>query len=429
MSVLSRQAEPLPRRQVLAYGALGLPLAMAALPVYVHLPRLYAETAGMSLSLLGGLLLAARLADAGIDPLLGGWSDRAAKRQRLIVLALPLLAVGMLALLHPPLRGVPLWLMGSMLLTYFAFSLASVAYQAWGAELGRDSSERTRLTASREGFGLIGVVLAAAVPGLISDNPAQGLSWLAWIFVPLLFILALLTLLGAPASARRIPARGKLLGDLWRVLGNLRFRRLLAVFVVNGIAAALPATLVLFFVADVLQAEAWGGALLALYFVSGIACLPLWVALSRRFGRVAAWVASMAVAIAAFSSAWLLGAGDVWAFAVICLLSGAALGADLTLPAALLADIAEGRPAGNDSEENRSAQAGGYFGWWNLVAKLNLALAAGLSLPLLDLAGYRPGDFTATAGLSAVYCLLPLFFKTIAAVLAWRWRKTLESSS
>ena len=57
------------------------------------------------------------------------------------------------------------------------------------------------------------------------------------------------------------------------------------------------------------------------------------------------------------------------------------------------------------------------------------ALAAGLALPLLDLAGYRPGDFTATSGLSAVYCLLPLFFKTIAAMLAWRWRKILESSS
>jgi len=75
------------------------------------------------------------------------------------------------------------------------------------------------------------------------------------------------------------------------------------------------------------------------------------------------------------------------------------------------------------------SQAGSYFGWWNLVAKLNLALAAGLSLPLLDLAGYRPGDPEATSGLSAVYCLLPLFFKTVAGVLAWRWRKTLESSS
>ena len=62
------QALSLPRRQLLAYGALGLPLAMAALPVYVHVPRLYADAAGMSLGLLSGLLLAARLVDAVIDP-------------------------------------------------------------------------------------------------------------------------------------------------------------------------------------------------------------------------------------------------------------------------------------------------------------------------------------------------------------------------
>ena len=88
----------------------------------------------------------------------------------------------------------------------------------------------------------------------------------------------------------------------------------------------------------------------------------------------------------------------------------------------MLADLCE-RPAGGGA-----AQAGAYFGWWNLVAKLNLALAAGLSLPLLDLVGYRPGEGGATAGLATVYCLLPLLFKSAAAVLAWRWRGTLEVS-
>lgn len=421
-------AETLPRRQLLAYGALGLPLAMAALPVYVHVPRLYAEAAGMSLGLLGGLLLAARVLDAGIDPLLGAWSDRSEKRQSLILVALPCLVIGMLALLHPPAVGAPLWLLASMLLTYFGFSLASVAYQAWGAELGGDSGERTRLTASREGFGLLGVVLAAALPGLLADDLTQGLSGLAKLFPILLLALASWTFLGTPQAIARPPATGRVFSELRGVLRDRRFRRLLAVFVVNGIAAALPATLVLFFVADVLQAEAWSGAFLALYFVSGVAFLPMWVVLARRYGRVPVWVASMLVALASFAWAWGLGAGDVWPFAVVCLLSGAALGADLTLPAALLADISD--PAASDGlSADRQAQAGAYFGWWNLVAKLNLALAAGLSLPLLDLVGYRPGVAAASAGLAAVYCLLPLLFKSIAAALAWRWRNTLEVSA
>ncbi|MBN8513149.1 MFS transporter [Accumulibacter sp.] len=432
------QALSLPRRQLLAYGALGLPLAMAALPVYVHVPRLYADAAGMSLGLLGGLLLAARLVDAVIDPLLGGWSDRTANRQRLILLALPCLALGMLALLHPPASAAPLWLFGSMLVTYFGFSLASVAYQAWGAELGRDAGERTRLTASREGFGLLGVVLAAALPGLLSNDLEQGLSGLAQIFPLLLLVLAVWTLSGSPQALARTPASGSLLGDLRGVLADQRFRRLLGVFVVNGIAAALPATLVLFYVADVLQAEAWSGAFLALYFVSGVAFLPLWVTLARRYGRVRSWIASMLVAIGSFAWAWGLGVGDVGPFAVVCLLSGAALGADLTLPAALLADIAEYRARAGDAKDRpgggevlavtdaRPAQAGAYFGWWNLVAKLNLALAAGLALPLLESVGYRPGVAATATGLAAVYCLLPLLFKTVAALLAWRWRNTLE---
>ena len=40
---------------------------------------------------------------------------------------------------------------------------------------------------------------------------------------------------------------------------SARMRRLLAVFALNGIASALPATLFLFFVADVLRAEAASG--------------------------------------------------------------------------------------------------------------------------------------------------------------------------
>ena len=36
-----------------AYGALGLPLAFASLPIYVHVPRYYAETVGLELAVEG----------------------------------------------------------------------------------------------------------------------------------------------------------------------------------------------------------------------------------------------------------------------------------------------------------------------------------------------------------------------------------------
>ena len=68
--------EPMNTARILDYGALGLPLAFAALPIYVHVPRFYAEVTGMSLALLGLILLGARLLDAGIDPEPSAWLDR-----------------------------------------------------------------------------------------------------------------------------------------------------------------------------------------------------------------------------------------------------------------------------------------------------------------------------------------------------------------
>lgn len=402
------------RGTILAYGLLGLPLAFAALPIYVHVPRFYAETAGMELALLGAILLGARLLDAGIDPWLGWLADRV-RRPTMVAVALLPFALGFVALLNPPATYVAAWLLASLALTYLGFSAASVAYQAWGADVGADSQVRTRLTASREGFGLIGVVLAAALPTVLAPDLGEGIARLAWVLPPVLLVAAAVTFTRVAVGQPAVGAAQPLLPSLRRVLSDQAFRRLLLVFVANGIAAALPATLFLFFVADVLGAEKASGPLLALYFIAGAASLPLWVRLSAAYGRPLAWWAAMLLSIVAFAGASLLGAGDLWPFAIICIASGLALGADLALPAAIAADLGE-----------RQGQAGACFGVWNFVAKLNLALAAGLSLPLLGLLGYVPGQGVALGALTFAYALLPLGFKAAAALLLWRWRHSLE---
>ena len=173
--------------RILSYGLLGLPLAFAALPIYVHVPRFYAETAGMELALLGFILLGARLLDAGLDPWLGWLADRVS-RPRMVALALLPFAIGFVALLNPPVEHAALWLLGSLAMTYLGFSAASVAYQAWGADIGEDSALRTRLTAAREGFGLLGVVLAAALPAVLAATLSDGIARLSWILPPLLLI-------------------------------------------------------------------------------------------------------------------------------------------------------------------------------------------------------------------------------------------------
>lgn len=408
----------LTRRQLAAYGALGLPLAMAALPLYVHLPKLYGGDLGMPLALVGGILLVTRLADAVSDPVIGWLSDRWPRRDLFAAAALPPLAVGMMALLHPgavanhgPLAA---WLAVWLTVTYLGFSMASIAYQAWGAQLSDDVHERTRVTAAREIFTLIGVVAAAALPTVLGGENAMGLGRFGLAFAGLLAVCAAVTLASAPRPPRRGRTRASLAASVAAPLANPEYRRLLAVFMLSGIAAAIPSTLVLFFIADVLQAPDLAGVFLVVYFLAGALGIPLWVYASRRIGKEHAWIAAMTVAVVAFVWAWRLGPGDVMAYGAICVLSGLALGADLALPASILADVID-----RDRRGGGAAAEGSYFGIWNLVTKANLAIAAGLALPVLDALGYTPGEPGAARSLALVYCLLPCVFKLGSAAALW----------
>ncbi len=413
-------------RALLSYGALGLPLAFAALPIYVHVPRLYAEGLGLSLALVGAVLLAARIVDAVTDPLIGWANDRLPRRRLWIALALPALGAGMVGLLAPPAGAGALWLFALLVLVSLAYSVATIAYHAWGAEVAATPDARTRFVASREAFALAGVMLAAALPGVLAMGAGEaiGLARLAGVFLPLLLVFGLWTLWRAPAPPAPPGVRASVWVGLRAALRDPAFARLLAVFAANGIAAAIPSATVLFFVADVLEAAHLGGLFLVLYFLAAAASLPLWVRVARRIGKLRAWLAGMVLAVAVFAWAGLLGSGDVFAYAAICVLSGLALGADLSLPPSLLADlIAQGRADGR----TRPLEAGACFGWWNFVTKANLALAAGLALPLLALLGYTPGvrDAAAVAALAGVYGFAPLALKLAAIALLWRWRKVI----
>ena len=413
-----KPAQRLPLPALVAYGAFGMPLAMAALPLYVHLPRFYGEHLGVGLAALGVLLLLLRVADGLLDPLLGAWSDRGPSRRALIALSAPALAVGMIALFSPTVAGegaLLAWLGVSLALVYLAFSLAAINHGAWGAELAHDPVERTRITAMREGLALLGVVVASIAPGMLggAGGDDAGLPRFAIAFaVFTAFCLALLW--RAPLAPRADARQGTIFASMAKPLADPLFRPLVAVFLANGIASAIPATLVLFFIADVLQAESRQGLFLALYFVAGAAGMPLWIRLSAAVGKVRGWAIAMLAATAAFVWAALLGPGDVTAFAIICVLSGLALGADLALPPSILADVIERRGA--------MQSTGAYFGVWTLVTKLNLALAAGIALPLLSALGYTPGatDAKAQDALAFVYAAVPCALKLVAVgALVW----------
>jgi len=408
-------------RNGLSYGGLGLPLAFVALPLYVVLPNHYASVYGVPLAMLGAVLLGTRLLDAVIDPLIGGWADllfghSPQRAWRALAVAAVLLALGFRALFFPAVEGTTAllwWCAGGLAITYLSFSTVSVIHQAWGARLGGDEAQRAHIVAWREGLSLAGVLVASVLPSL------AGLGASTLVFTALLLGGTLLLWRAPlPAMPREAPAAAPLTLP-W---ATPAFRRLLAIYLCNGIASAVPATLVLFFIRDRLQAPAFEPLFLTSYFAAGALSIPLWVRLVAHYGLARSWLGSMGLAIAGFGWATQLGAGDVAAFTAVCLASGVALGADLTLPSALLTGVIQRAGHAQRAE-------GAYMGWWNFATKLNLALAAGLALPALQAFGYAPGvrDEAALSALTAAYCLLPCALKlAAAALLTFTWIRNEE---
>lgn len=409
---MARADAPPPWWRLAAYGLLGLPLAMAALPVYVQVAAYYNAMHGVALAQLGWVLFGARLLDTLQDPLQGHVIDRLRDGiVRWMVAGGVILALAFAGLWQPPSPGAlaAVWLGAMLVLAYCAHSMLNIAYLTWGARLTGGGARRgdVRLSAAawREGAGLAGLIVASIIPATImAGEPARIAADM--VLYSLAFAVLLVAALGlllkcAPAWPQANPYADEWRGALRRMASNRAFVRLLLPYLLNACSVSLPATLALFFIRDRLQAAELAGAFLGCYFIAAACGLPLWTALARRIGVLACWRIGMALAIASFACAGLLGAGDVLPYFAICIAAGAALGADLAMPPVLLAEL-----LGADEP------AGAYYGVFTLLGKLALALS-GLALPALAALGYRPGT-AGGAALALVYAAVPCLLKLLA---------------
>mgnify|MGYP000294566656 CR=1 FL=1 len=379
--------------------------AAAGLPIYIYAPKYYADTFGVSLSVLGAMLFALRLFDVVQDPVLGWIAERLRRaRAGAVTLAAVLLAASMVGLfaVTPPID--PLWWFALMITGLFsAFSFLTVNFYAQGiAKVGSDDAGHVRLAAWRESGALGGICLAAIAPTFLMGLMDAPFAGFAWGFAAATMVAALFMWREwVPAVVQQPPTA------IRTILADRLARRLLLLALVNATPLAVSSTLFLFYVDSRLGAAGWEGPLLVLFFLSAAVSSPFWSLLSQRFGAKRVLLAAMCLAVAAFGWTLMLGTGDVGAFAIICVLSGATIGADLTLlPAMFAKRMAVVAPNGGQG-----------FGLWSLVSKFTLAFAAALLLPLLESTGFSSGTDNPQAALNmltGLYALVPSVLKLVA---------------
>ena len=330
---------------------------MAALPVVLNVSHFYGEVLKVPLGIMGLIFISARVIDAIQDPVIGLISDKFTHRgpARPAHLRGADAAADDRRLLHavPSARGavrqptlLALWLFVALFIVHLGYAGVSISYHAHGAELTDDYNERTRVTVGREVFGLMGMTLAVVLPTIFTAKLGDhaGYVYMGLIFIPIALAFALPTLLWSPPSVHPpvvrenpeihvryfrdwlvslAPVAGaadaqhgkqpslKTLVPFFAPMKNRLFRRLLLVFIINGSALGVAVSVMLFYVEHVLKGgKLQAGIILLVYFVAGRASVPLWLLLSRRYTKTAAWFIAMVMTVIAMSLAIFLGPGD-----------------------------------------------------------------------------------------------------------------------
>ena len=421
-----------PQLKKIAYAAPAFFLAVVGIPVYVYIPKFYTDVVGVEIALLGYILFSVRIFDAVTDPAIGFLSDRTrtrlGRRRPYIAIGSIFVALTMFLLFNPP-RGSAFfetaWFAGCIYALFLCWTAVVVPYESLGPEITFDYNERTSLFGMRDGFLIAGTLAAASSPALVqwlfglsgdADGERAKFFWIATIYAPLLIgsclwcVFAIRELPQAP----KINASGIRQG-LRQIGRNRPFVILLIAYTVSAIGNNLPATLILYYVEYVLQSK-MADAFLLLYFLTGILFLPGWIAIARRTGKKAAWLASMAINTGAFIGVFFLGPGDAVIYGVLVFLSGIGFGATLAIPSAIQADVID-----YDELLTGERREGQYIGLWSIAKKFAAAIGIGAGLSILGLVGYTPNveqSEQVRLTLRTLYALVPSLCNIIAFLIA-----------
>lgn len=415
-------------RQAFLYAVPYLSHALAMTPLVTFIPSFYATEHGLSLALVGTILFATRMTDVISEPLVGILSDRTrsrfGRRKPWIVAGLPILMLGIWMVFAPPFKVTATYAAIWITVTYVAFNMVDTPYKAWGAELSKTYSGRTRIAGWREAFGIASSMLALLLIFVLQKNGMGGTTdlmfWLGTSFVVLMPLLFAVGLWFVPEpQVEHLAMPPVTLREATAVLfENKPFMRLLGGLVVLMAGAIIGASLHMIVMEHVFHARSIFPIVLAGENIAGLLSLPLWLKLSGRIGKHRA-LAIGTLGMALLSAPIPLIPHDrPELYAACIIIRGFAGGALGILVASMIADVVD-----LDTLRTGKARNGLYFALVGTLSKFGLAFGvlAGTTLPTLfgfSTSGATNSD-AAIFALMATYAWIPMIIMALATPFFW----------
>jgi Na+/melibiose symporter-like transporter len=217
-----------------------------------------------------------------------------------------------------------------------------------------------------------------------------------------------------PEPEVRLNTQAGLLPTLRFLSKNAALRRVILVDLIESTNQGARGAMFLYFISLGLALPKFGGTLLLVYFLSGVVCAPLWIALSRRIGKSRTLIASYVYGISTGLLLFLIPLGSRPAAMAVIALTGASYAAPAFLIRAMMADVADA-----DTYETGAERAGLLYAFLSMTTKLGIGWSVTIAFGLLALLGFDPKIHEAPGAienLRLVYILLPIGLAALSLI-------------
>ncbi len=422
--------------QVIAYGAPGIGAGYMYLLLSLYVMKFSTDVLLIAPAVMGTIFFVSRLWDGISDPLAGYLSDRTRsplgrRRTWLAASLLPIVAAFLMVFAPPQsLTGGALiaWMAVAIIGFYTAMTVFIVPHMSLGAELTTDYHERSRAFGLRHAFFTAGSILALISMQLFINAESQGpaavrdvaflLGGLAAVVTGALILFAIIRLNENPDyqdRGARNPFRAY--HDVWV---NPHARLLIIVTFIENIGSAVIGTLTLYIAQYVVGRYDLAPLMILSYMVPSTLSVPLWIRLSRVFGKVRLWIFSQLLTGVSFGCAIFLPflPDETSKLVVIfgfAFFAGLSAGCGGTVGPSVQSDVID-----YDEYVTGERKEGTYFAAWNFVYKSAAAVMLMLTGFVLQAAGFVPNQeqtMQVKIALVMLYGAFPLTCYMIGAYL------------
>jgi Na+/melibiose symporter-like transporter len=425
---------PVPWRQLAAYAAPGLPLALLISPFPALLMAFYAQHTEATTAGIATVVLFARIFNGVIDPPIGFLSDNTRswlgpRKPWLIGGAVFSILAFWLAYM-PPADAGNLYFAAAIVSFYIAHSVIDTPYRTWSGEITTDYAQRSRLAGAATlsllvgGVGFLAVpevlVAAGVLPSAELNREAMAiLGWCGIVMMPLCIGVAVLT---APKGEVVKGEEYRLREMVTVFTRNAPFRRFISSDFISQIGWAVSYALLAIILDDYFGFGDKVVLFLLVATAAQILSVPLCTMLARRLGKhpVYGWCQ---ILNGVLMPVYLLFPPGGEANLVLLLGFGAfvsALGTpNMMFPQALLNDIAD-----YDTLKTGQSRAGTYFSMRTLLAPAGGAVGGAVGFYMLSIVGYDPGATGNTPAavngmLFTAFALPAVAFVISGALMLW----------